>query len=42
MPVAAADAGGLFEPTREWGWGARSSRSAGAAFLFKGGEAIGR
>lgn len=40
MPVATADAGGLFEPTREWG--ARSSRSAGATFLFKGGEAIGR
>lgn len=40
MPVAAADVGGLFVLTRECG--ARSSRSAGATFLFKGGEAIGR
>lgn len=39
-PVAAAGAGGLFVPTREWD--VRSSRSAWVAFLFKGGEAIGR
>lgn len=39
--VGAEDVGGLLTPTREWD--TRSSRSGGAAaFLFKGGEVVGR